>query len=619
MPPTWRSLSLLQLLRVEEEGAFVGRLGGRGAPHAQTQQQHGGGGQQRQPSTTDEGEDEYTASSSSLLGGAGSDGDGEEWGGGEGASARGGAGGGAGSGAALAAAYERLQPRDRRLVTEVLSGITRWRRRLDFLIGELTGRDPAALDAPLRQLLRMGLYELVELGVPAHVINEHVELAKAVMHQGAASLANGVLRRTAAGAADGGPPLPQPARPPPGAPLPAAADALGVALSHPTWLVARWLRQFGERGTLELLRHNNARPRHSLRLRPGLQPAAVCAQLEREGVAASPSAFLPSEFVRVPEGGMQAVLASGLVRRGDAQVQDDAAGLVVALLDPQPGETVLDACAAPGGKCLFAAARMRGAGRITALDLSGARLRALAKAAARQGYGRMVWTEEGDLRQFAARAVAAAAAAAGGGGRERRGEGVAESRGAEAGGAAAAAVEAAAAATTEAATAEAAAGEAAGQQQQRSGGSQAEQARVEALRSATRRRPALLYDRVLLDAPCSGTGVLAKRADLRWRRSPTDLQQLAALQAELLDAAAALVAPGGLLVYSTCSSIEEEENMRQAEAFLERQGGRFTLEPPPASCGLPPECLSPDGAALAMLPHVHGTDGAFGVRLRRVA
>jgi 16S rRNA (cytosine967-C5)-methyltransferase len=122
------------------------------------------------------------------------------------------------------------------------------------------------------------------------------------------------------------------------------------------------------------------------------------------------------------------------------------------------------------------------------------------------------------------------------------------------------------------------------------------------------------WDVVLLDAPCSGTGVLAKRADLRWRRTAEQIEELSVLQGELLDAAAELVAPGGLLVYSTCC-LEPEENVEQVQSFLSRHGSRFELEKPPA--GAVPEACLVDGAYLVTLPHVHGVDGAFAARLRR--
>jgi 16S rRNA (cytosine967-C5)-methyltransferase len=117
---------------------------------------------------------------------------------------------------------------------------------------------------------------------------------------------------------------------------------------------------------------------------------------------------------------------------------------------------------------------------------------------------------------------------------------------------------------------------------------------------------------VLVDAPCSGLGVLAKRADLRWQRDPEDLDELTALQRELLDAAAKLVKPGGLLVYSTCT-IEPEENAEQVTAFLKRHDD-FQLES--AEDVLPAEFVTEEGY-FASTPQQHGIDGAFGARLRR--
>jgi 16S rRNA (cytosine967-C5)-methyltransferase len=133
------------------------------------------------------------------------------------------------------------------------------------------------------------------------------------------------------------------------------------------------------------------------------------------------------------------------------------------------------------------------------------------------------------------------------------------------------------------------------------------------LRDVADRDDPPVADRVLVDVPCSGLGVLAKRADLRWQREPDDLDELLALQDELLDAAAALVAPGGLLVYSTCT-IEPEENEERVEAFLARHDD-FALES--AEGHVLDEVVS-DAGYLTTLPHRNRTDGAFAARLRRV-
>ncbi|HYV98747.1 MAG TPA: 16S rRNA (cytosine(967)-C(5))-methyltransferase RsmB [Gemmatimonadaceae bacterium] len=127
------------------------------------------------------------------------------------------------------------------------------------------------------------------------------------------------------------------------------------------------------------------------------------------------------------------------------------------------------------------------------------------------------------------------------------------------------------------------------------------------------RTPALRQvDAVLLDAPCSGTGTFRRHPDARWRLKASDISVMASTQRSLLDAAANVVKPGGLLVYSTCS-LEPEENDQPVDLFLATHP-QFVLEPPPAGA-VPSEVL--DNGRLRVLPHRHGADGSFAVRLRR--
>jgi 16S rRNA (cytosine967-C5)-methyltransferase len=128
-----------------------------------------------------------------------------------------------------------------------------------------------------------------------------------------------------------------------------------------------------------------------------------------------------------------------------------------------------------------------------------------------------------------------------------------------------------------------------------------------------RHPPLRPMDLVLLDAPCLGTGTFARHPDARWRVTPEALASLVHLQAELLEGAAAVVAPGGVLVYSTCS-LEPEENLQQVGDFLTRHP-EFCREPGGA---VPASLLSPEGD-LTILPQHHGMDGAYGARLRRIA
>ncbi len=401
--------------------------------------------------------------------------------------------------------------RAERQVKDYVAGVTRLRRRFDFWLRHFYHGDYAHMEPALRQILRVGAYDLTMLHTPAHAaVHEAVELARSLVRPGAAGLVNGVLRRMIREAGR----LP---RPDTGDP----ARDLAILHSHPTWLVRRWLDRYGEANTVRLLEWDNTRPTYGLRHRPDLDVAATLDPLALDW---SPSAFL-DDFVRVQR--LQPILAAGLVADGTFVVQDESAGLIVRLLDPQPGETVLDLCAAPGGKTRYLADRMGGKGVIHAFDAAPGRLGLLEKVISASD---MVRTEVADVRELAAREKPPAG------------------------------------------------------------------------------------DRVLLDAPCSGLGVLAKRADLRWNRTPEDVARMAVLQDALLDAAATLVRPGGLLVYGTCT-IEPEENERRVSAFLERHPD-FSLEP---ARGFVPEALVTREGYVALLPFRDHIDGAFGARLRRRA
>lgn len=420
--------------------------------------------------------------------------------------------------------------RKRRRITEIVSGVIRWQRRLHWTLSNLPKPTKIdKMDPPLRILLYMATYELLELKLASHAINEYVTLARDVMHDGCAKVANGVLRSVIR-LKDSGT-LPVPPKPEKGMKFNDVANLLAINFSHPTWMVGRWLKQFGLQRTVELLKVNNSRPKYSVRVTPGQDIEDLIMCLEDMGVVLNRSNYLPEEYL-VISSGLQSIINSGLLKEGKLQVQDEAAGMVVAMLSPQGGENILDCCAAPGGKTLFAAARMSGKGTIVALDSVDSRLGALRKASQHQGFGDMITCIAADARQFC--------------------ENAAQSND--------------------------------------------------------------TFDRVLVDAPCSGTGVLCKRADMRWRRKISDMAGLVTLQNELLDAASMVVCPGGLLVYSTCS-IEPEENELVVERFIEKHP-EFYLEPADVVPDIPKECMNASGM-LQMYPDVHRTDGAFAARLRK--
>ena len=417
---------------------------------------------------------------------------------------------------------ERLQADDadartRRQARELVAGVTRQRRWLDFVLAEAYHDEYDSMESRLRHILRLGLYELLFQSTPTRaVVHQYVELAKQTLRPGAGNLVNALLRT-----------IDRDRQHIPNPDTGDDAEDLAIRYSHPTWMVRRWLERFEIDETPDLLEWNNRRPMYSIRINPlRTDRDAVEKWLDENDVIFVDSPYLDTHL-RLKR--LQALIAGDLLDDGHVAVQDESAGLVVQLLDPQPGETIIDGCAAPGGKTMGIATYLQGDGNILAVDSNENRLKKVTEAAKAQGAEDLVETEAADLMALADLPDPPQA------------------------------------------------------------------------------------DRVLVDVPCSGLGVLAKRADLRWQRSEDDLEELAALQDELLDAAAKLVRPGGLLVYSTCT-IEPEENEQRIDAFLARHVD-FTLE---SAEGYVPDDVVSESGFLTTLPHRHRTDGAFAARLRHV-
>lgn len=398
--------------------------------------------------------------------------------------------------------------------TEYVAGITRWQRWLDFILSTYYRGRLDKMEPTLRQILRLGLYELLFLDTPAHAaVNESVELAKKTVRPQAGGLVNGILRTVLRNREN----LPEPN-------TGDKVEDLAIRMSHPTWMVRRWVDRYGFQDTRKLLEWNNSRPYYSLRINEyQITRAEFITWIEEAGIEWEPSPYL-DDYVRVKQ--LQPIIRGGLLEKGWCVVQDESAAMVVRVLDPQPGEVVIDGCAAPGGKCLYTAERMRRSGQIIAVDLYRHRLKMLEASAQAQGV-QIIKGVPGDLRHIA-------------------------------------------------------------------------------------RKGAVKGNRVLVDAPCSGLGVLAKRADLRWNRTLENLNELVVLQDELLEAASELVLPGGHLVYSTCT-IEPVENEERVEAFL-RSHADFEVE---RVNGLVPDAMVTPEGYYATLPFRNGIDGAFAARLRR--
>lgn len=406
-----------------------------------------------------------------------------------------------------------LEHRDRQQANEYIQGILRRRSYLDFIIDEYSHVEVDRLEATLKNILRLGIYDFLFMdGTPDYAaINEPVELAKAKFGMKSGDMVNAILRKVQRESES----LPKPA-------FEDRTKLIATTFSHPEWLVKKWVARYGEREAFQLMQANNKRPSYYVRVNNHkTQTENFKLRMEKNDVDFEESDWLPG-FFRVDT--LSTFIQKGWFEKGFCHVQDIAAGLAPWILDVQPEESIIDLCAAPGGKTLFMSDLMQNTGSILAVDISSDRIQKIAQNA--ENFG----TENVKIRRA----------------------------------------------------------------------------------DATEERLPLA-DGVLLDAPCSGTGVMSKRADLRWKLQPENFEELLNTQAELLDAAANMVNKNGRLVYSTCS-LEPEENMAQIEKFLENYDN-FELEE--LDGFLPEEILIHDNKAYQTLPHVHDCDGHFGVLLRR--
>ncbi len=342
---------------------------------------------------------------------------------------------------------------DRAFATELFYGVLRNLMLLDFWIDALRSRH---LDHDTRDLLRLGVYQLFVLETPAHAaVFETVGLAGPKSR----SLVNGVLRSATRGKAD--------------LVHKASEQEVSVRTSHPQFLIDRWVKSFGEKNTEAFCDWNN-------------RPAPIFARINR--IKVSNDEFLArhrdaeplpahENFVRLTN------IPHEALADGHCYIQDPSTAAACLLLDPRPGDRVLDACAAPGGKTGYIAELMKNDGFVLACDRDASRLRTVQENLERLGVGisqcvHHDWTRGDPLPKAAA------------------------------------------------------------------------------------------FDRILIDAPCTNTGVMRRRVDLRWRLEPKSFSRMHAEQLAIVRATIPLLKPGGALVYSTCS-IEPEENEEVVGAILQ--------------------------------------------------
>ncbi|HZR78399.1 MAG TPA: 16S rRNA (cytosine(967)-C(5))-methyltransferase RsmB [Chthoniobacterales bacterium] len=381
-----------------------------------------------------------------------------------------------------------MSPSDRAFAMELFYGVLRNLTLLDFWIANLR---KGHLDSELRDVLRMGLYQLFMTRTPEHAaVNETVELVS--KHK--RSIVNAVLR-SAGRERDK---FNDKTR----------SQPLEVRASHPKFLIERWQSMFGPEAAERLCEWDN-------------QPPSIYARINRLRIdieefrrryPETAEVTGKRNFVRAET----AVDLKRAIASGHCYIQDPSTAVACELVQPQAGEKVLDACAAPGGKTSYLAELMQNQGFLLAADRDPERLKVLGENLRRLGGSiativRQDWTKRPIAKEILSHAP---------------------------------------------------------------------------------------FDRILIDAPCSNTGVMRRRVDVRWRLRPADFLRMQKRQIEIVRAVLPLLKSGGILVYSTCS-LEPEENEWAVESLL---------------CEKPVLQLEEQRLSL---PFRDGFDGAFAAKLRR--
>jgi len=403
--------------------------------------------------------------------------------------------------------------RNRPEITHLVQEIVRRRGILDEIIGSLFSGDYGRADSTLKNGLRLGAYEILYRDhVPDFAaVNEAVKLLKQRRGKGPAGLANALLRKVRSVGFSDMETLS----------LKKPLSRSSALLSHPVWLLERWIGEFGWERAKQLCVWNNEVPNLMVRMnllrtdRHRFEKFLTlnCAKWAQNQIL--PGFYTVSHASKLRE--------SRQFRDGHFSFQDISSGLIVSLVRPALNESILDVCAAPGGKAAALAERMGNRGEIHAFDVDESRVEMLKDTVARLGLSCIsVLQSDATVENFP------------------------ESR------------------------------------------------------------------KILIDAPCSGTGVMGKRADLKWRRKENDIKELVEIQTDILSHCSKFLQAGGEIIYATCS-LELEENWGVVDTFLSchPEFSVVTAE------GAVPGTFIDERGALFIFPPEHGMDGVFGVILKR--
>ena len=416
----------------------------------------------------------------------------------------------------------RLSRRDRSLFNALIYGVLRWRGRLDYIISHFSNTPLKKIEPGVLNILRLGLFQIIYLDrIPdSAAVNTSVELTRKIRSLRAAGFVNALLRKAAANYGDVAFPT-------------LKSDPVAffaTAHSLPDWLARRWHHRYNPETLTALCDTINAIPPITVRtntLKATRQQLMLSLENDVEHISPAPDA---------PDGIIMKRLKRPIpelpaFKKGWFQVQDEAAQLVSLLLDPQPEESVLDACAGLGGKTAHLAQLMQNKGNIAAVDKDEKKLQQLGHEMQRLDIS-IVRPTCHDLNLTP--------------GTKLQGD----------------------------------------------------------------------FDRILLDAPCSGLGVLRRNPDIKWKSDETGLKRHAGVQKRFLENLVQLIKPNGILVYAVCS-VEPEENEAVIDAFLKKHP-EFVIDKSPGKLPITLHSLVEPAIGFKTLPLLNNMDGFYFVRLKRI-
>lgn len=413
-----------------------------------------------------------------------------------------------------------IKKEDESLIREIVYGVLENRGYIDYIIKMFSKTKFRKISPVIKNILRIGIYQILFMDkIPdSAAVNEAVKLAKKYSHKGTYGFVNGLLRNVIRNQNNITLPNKKSNK----------KEYLETKYSHPRWLIDRWIGEFKERFTEELLIANNSKPYLNIRVntlkttRDNLIKSLGEEGLEVEPTEYSKDGIIVKNPIRITD--------SKEFKNGKFQIQDESSMLVAQIMDPKPESFVIDVASAPGGKATHIAQMMENKGLIIARDIYNHKLKLIDENARRLGID-IIKTEKFDALQVDEKLIGKA-------------------------------------------------------------------------------------DYCLVDAPCSGLGLIRRKPEIRWNKKEEDINEISKIQYDILLKASKYVKKGGILVYSTCT-IGKDENINIIERFL-KDNKNFILKP---FDELLPKKQLLDHASrgyIELYPNIHGTDGFFISKLMKI-